>query len=622
MLITTIWHMYGNGAKYFFLCSKDAGGKWREHPFHRSDLKKVAAFIKDHADRDLYFCPHGFNQPRRIKDHAVAPRLLWSDMDRCDPSKVKWKPTIAIESSPGRYVGLWLVDQAVTEQLNQRLSYALDVDISGWDYTQVLRIPGTTNYKYPSNPRTRVRWSDGQPWELKRLEKELPKIASADHDVIDVGRAREIFAKYRNKFKSQHTITAIRQKNNPQEGKRSEVLHKLFCECVEIGMKKEEAICMLGASVWNKFAGRRTEMQNLEREWDKAADKLHRARQTIAGEDDEEEDDYEFLATPLSEVDEEPIDWIWYPYLARGEVTILQGDPEAGKSFIAQHVSGHLAGGMKLPCHIKDAPPPVTGVVAYFDIENSAKHVTRARLRWGGYTKFAHNIIQEEMPFSIDDPDAMQRIYAAFERVRPVLAVFDTMNTYIGKADTNNGAQSQQSFLNFKKLAARFDCSVLVLRHLTKGGRDRAMYRGQGSIAFTGVARVEITAGPHPNEEGVRCIARSKGNLTAPPPALRYHIESAPTLKERDRADFSFGDFDKQVTAEMLVAPVEEKKDDGSMDAAVKFLEEQLAEGPKSVDALKVMAEARSINIRTLQRAFKQLDGKRVKKNDELRWKL
>lgn len=625
MLITTIWQMYGNGADYFFLCSKDAGGKWREHPFHRKDIKKeVPKFLKDYADRDLYFCPHGFSAPKRRKENAVAPRLLWSDMDKCDPSKVRWKPTIAIESSPGRFVGLWLMDRVVTEELNQRLSYAMDVDISGWDYTQVLRVPGTINYKYSSNPRTRIRWTDGQPWEVAKLEKELPRLASRDNDVIDVGTARDIFKKYRSKFKSQFTVSAIRQTTPPSEGKRSEVLHKLFCECVEIGMQKDEAITLLGASVWNKFAGRRTEMQNLEREWEKAADKPHRARQTIAGEDDDEEDGRVWFAKNLDEVEEEALDWVWYPYLARKQLTILQGDPEAGKSFISQNVAGHLCEGKKLPCYVEGLPT-VRGPVAYFDLENDAAHVTKARLRWGGY-KLGGQFYQEEQPFSIADDQAIAGIIDALSRIKPVLIVFDTLMTYIGEGDSNNASSTMQTMARFKQLAVRLNCAVLVLRHLTKGGRDRAMYRGTGSIAISAFARIEITAGPHPTEEGVRAIARSKGNLTAPPPALCYMIEAAPTKKERDRAEFSFGEFDPHITAEHLVAPPEEKKDDGVMDAAVKFLESELAKGPKDVDALKVMGEARSINQRTLQRAFKKLGGRRVRDgygdDQVIRWAL
>lgn len=609
MLITTIWQMYGNSADYFFLCSKDAGGKWREHPFHRKDLKQIAPFLKEHADRDLYFCPHGFNAPRRIKEHAVAPRLLWSDMDKCDPRSVRWRPTIAIESSPGRYVGLWLMDKVVTEELNQRLSYAMDVDISGWDYTQVLRIPGTVNYKYSNMPRTKIKWSDGNPWEVARLDKELPKIASASNDVIDVGSAREVFKKYRSKFKSQHTISAIKQTTPPAEGKRSEVLHKLFCECVEIGMSKDEAIVLLGASVWNKFAGRRTEMQNLEREWEKAADKPHRARQTIAGEDDDDSDERVWFAKSLDEVEEEALDWIWYPYLARKQLTILQGDPEAGKSFISQNVAGHLCEGKTLPCYI-DGLKTVTGPVAYFDLENDAAHVTKARMRWGGYD-LQGRFYQEEQPFSIADDDAVSGIITALSRIKPVLIVFDTLMTYIGEGDTNNASSTMQTMARFKQMAVRLNCAVLVLRHLTKGGRDRAMYRGTGSIAISAFARIEITAGPHPTEEGVRAIARSKGNLTAPPPALCYTIEAAPTKKERDRAVFEFGDFDPHVTAEHLVQPPEEKKDDGALQAATKFLEEELAKGPQDVDALKVKGEARAINVRMLQKAFKQLGGKR-----------
>src|SRR5690606_20909637 len=144
--------------------------------------------------------------------------------------------------------------------------------------------------------------------------------------------------------------------------------------------------------------------------------------------------------------------------------------------------------GQPLPTYSKYAPPPVKGRVAVFDIENSPDKVTKKRLVWADTTlEGMSNFYQDDMPFSINDEEEMEHVYDALERIKPELVVFDTLNTYIGAVDTNKGAEGQQTFIRFKKLAERFNCAVLVLRHLTKSSREKAMYRGQGNIAFTGI---------------------------------------------------------------------------------------------------------------------------------------
>jgi hypothetical protein len=104
------------------------------------------------------------------------PTMLWADMDGADPRELRLPPTIALESSPGRYVGLWLTDNVVTEQLNKRLAYSIGADKSGWDLTQVLRMPGTINYKYASRPRVQLLWDNGFKYRVSELENELPQI--------------------------------------------------------------------------------------------------------------------------------------------------------------------------------------------------------------------------------------------------------------------------------------------------------------------------------------------------------------------------------------------------------------------------------------------------------------
>lgn len=604
MIIDRLWR--GQPGKFFCISTKSARGKWEDHFFARNELNQVADFVRDHSDKDVYFCPHGFTKPRRLKPYAAIPSLLWSDMDEADPREVKIKPTIAIESSPGRYVGIWVLDEEMTESANRRLAYLLGCDKSGWDLTQVLRVPGTRNYKYNSHPRVRILWSDGPRYTLKEIEKQLPDEDDVPGDANNETDAAAVYKKWEKKLP--HRVRRELISGRPQPGKRSEMIWKLTNELIEAGVPREDAFVLLKASPWNKFAGRRNEDEQLERELDKAVNKHFVAKKRVAAEDDDEEDDgYKWLEVSLDEVEEENIDWIWYPYLARGELTILEGDPDRGKSYLAQMVSGHIIDGKRLPS-VKKHGEPVQGRVVYFDIENSAGSVTKKRIAGNGF-KNLNNYIQEEALFSIDDDPTLDRIFDALERVKPVLVVFDTLNTYLGKADAFKGHEAQQAFARFREIARRFNCAVLVLRHLTKSNKERALYRGQGSIAFAGLARVVMTVGVLPEDEETKAMAVTKLNIGKKPPALTFTIRSLPdTIRDTDRSAFEFGEF-VEVSADDILSSGNDKVSERGAErkAAEEFLKEALEEGEVEVTRIEKMAEKRSIAGRTLRRASEEM---------------
>src|SRR3546814_13518964 len=62
----------------------------------------------------------------------------------------------------------------MNEELNRRLTYHVGADHGGWDLTQVLRFPGTKNYKYRSQPKVRTMWKDGKEWTKKKIERYIP----------------------------------------------------------------------------------------------------------------------------------------------------------------------------------------------------------------------------------------------------------------------------------------------------------------------------------------------------------------------------------------------------------------------------------------------------------------
>lgn len=621
MLITDIWAE--QPGKFFCISTKDGAGNWKDHFFAREDFGDIRQFLRDNDECDIYFCPHGFNRRVRQKGEAVLPNLLWADLDFADPFKIKPKPTIAIESSPGRYVGLWKLKDTMNESLNRRLTYFVDADHGGWDLTQVLRFPGTRNYKYKSQPKVRTLWKDGRTYSLKGIERYLPEEEEAeDEQYLD---AAEVFEQYQKKL-PQWARRELLAKKIAGRADRSEMLWKLENACVEAGMTLDEAFAVIKRSAWNKFAGRRNEDTQLRRELSKVLDNQFsekpkgaekRHRKSDKEESGEERTFGLLKLESMDEIEEEELDFIWRPYLARGEVSILEGDPGLGKSYLAQMIAGSITTGRRLISSYK-GQPKTKGSVIYFDMENSAGSVTKPRLTDNGFTNFEGRYHVVQQPFSIDDEEALETIYEWMEKIRPALIVFDTLNTYIGRADTHKASEVAQAFGIFMQLARDFNCAVLVLRHLTKGGGS-AMYRGQGSITFAGLARVVMSVGVDPEDTDTRAMAITKMNFAKAPQALTFRIEERP----KGRSEFVWGEFVNLSSQEIMdaaaTARAEGKQGQGIQDA-MEFLEATITNAPTEIDKLYRMAEKRSIAKKMVDRAADKMSVTKGKRKGVETW--
>lgn len=614
MIIDRIWKQQADG-QYFFFCTKSASDKFEQHAIRRKDWASIPSFLEKHSDKDIWFCPHGFDSAERKKPFAVLPRLLWSDLDEVDPRTLKYKPTVAFESSPGRYVGLWFTDVPVTEELNRRMSYFVGADKSGWDLTQILRVPGTANYKYAAAPKVRILWTDGPTYRVRDLERNLPGDEESGGDAGEETDAAAVYKRWEKKLPAWCRRELMRGK--PTAGKRSEMFWKLGQTLIESGVTMDDAAVLLKASPWNKFRDRRNEDDQIERELNKAVNKHMQANKRVnksAGkheDDDEDRGERRLIFRSMDEVEEEEIHWIWYPWLAYGELIILEGDPGLGKSYVLQYVSRCIADGIKLPSEHK-GDKPIQGKVLYCDLENSAGTVTKKRLRLNGLEN-EKNFIQMEEPFSIADDDALDELLEYIERERPAMVVFDTLNNYLGAADAFKGHEVAQVFQRFRDIARRFHCAVVVLRHLTKSSKEKALYRGTGSIQFAGLARIVITVGRSPDDADMRVMAVTKINIAKPPRALEFEIKGLPdTVKERDRSRFEWGEF-VDLSADDIVS-VEPKKENTEKEDAIAYLEIQLEDGEVELTKLERMAEARGISLRTLHRAADDLGVKKKSK--------
>ncbi|MDP9486108.1 MAG: hypothetical protein M3Q49_10050, partial [Actinomycetota bacterium] len=192
-----LWRaVFGDGEGYLCVASGSRDDErlrdFRERYFRWPERAQDAAGYarnEDEAGRETYFCAHLLTEERRAKGTAAPVRALYADGDGAEVPESVAEPSVVVESSPGRTQLYWLlpgpVEPKTAERLNKRLTHAIGADPSGYDLTQLLRVPGTRNRKYADAPGVSITGMTGElhdPEELDRVLPELPDSPGSGDD--------------------------------------------------------------------------------------------------------------------------------------------------------------------------------------------------------------------------------------------------------------------------------------------------------------------------------------------------------------------------------------------------------------------------------------------------------
>jgi hypothetical protein len=629
-VLRTIWSKQTNGTKpYFFISTKRVSdNKWQDHFFQWPNLSKLDELLGKYKtdDYNLYFCPLPFERPFRRREFVMGSAMLWADIDEADPKKMSIPPHILWESSPGRWAGLWIterwMDVKECEDYNKRMTYGVGADPAGWDLTQVLRIPGTRNHKYKNSPwgqLTRITFKERVSF------KDIPKIGEVSK--TSAGKALEIYKKYEKSLRGE--TRSILTSKEATEGKRSEVLWKLYHQLFDAGVGLDEIKTLIKESVWNKFKGRRDEDKQINRDIEKClGEKLNESssnrrssggegRGSLAGA----EEIYEGISADT--VICEKVDWLWWPYISRGALTIVEGDPGLGKSYFMQMVCSAIVDGGRLPSDggVSGFEKIKRGGVFYFSVEDDPATVIVPRLRSNNTKKLSEFRIYDRK-LTMDE-EGLKVAEFLVSKHEVDLVVFDTLNYFVGGIDVHRANEVSQQMEHFTRLAKNHNVGVVVLRHLTKNssGAVKGIYRGQGSIAFTGTAREVLTVGIHPEEHDLRIVAVTKLNLDALPKAVGYKILRNPDGSSRfEWSECLFDLTSDEIIDVRATGKKGRTKDDRA--AAEAFLTERLSDGAMESGAIEGLAEAAGIPKATLRRVRDEMGIVMNKRSGGFYWKL
>jgi AAA domain/RepB DNA-primase from phage plasmid len=189
-----LWqHIFSDECGLLAICHTD-GANFRTHYFAYPKAAEAAAewaLEKAQQGREVYFCAHLLTEARRIKENATQVHALWGDLDGAHAPKSEFTPTAVVQSSPGRFHCYWRLTDPIppenAELLNKRLALEIGADTSGFDLTQLLRVPGTANYKYERQPLVGIQDLDeSRTYSAGDLDRTLPPLPDANgHTHVD-----------------------------------------------------------------------------------------------------------------------------------------------------------------------------------------------------------------------------------------------------------------------------------------------------------------------------------------------------------------------------------------------------------------------------------------------------
>lgn len=280
---------------------------------------------------DVYYCVSLLTAKKRNRDFLDETHCIWADLDDTPPNSLTLEPTFLIESSPGRYQGIWTLDEpfpfSTAEDFSRRIYHAHKQDGADatWDATRLLRFPNTLNMKYTvqtaigeTHPIVSITTQKSLGYTLDEVDQAYPisistgpgasQSETVDYSQVeDVGTAEEILHRHHREIGQD--VLDLFYDDDQQFSDWSKRLWALEKSLFETGLDIYEVFVVARDSACNKYRRDGRPEADLWKEIVRARDSTERQSDMVLTTTEIEEID---LLTPeeISAVVEQPPSFI------------------------------------------------------------------------------------------------------------------------------------------------------------------------------------------------------------------------------------------------------------------------------------------------------------------------
>ena len=317
----------------------------------------------------------------------------------------------------------------------------------------------------------------------------------------------------------------------------------------------------------------------------------------------------------MEQVEIEKIDWLLYPFIPFGKVTIVQGDPGEGKTTMMLQIIAKLTKGEAvLPSDSDEsdleektmALEPVN--VIYQTAEDGLGDTIKPRLLSAG-ADCSRVMVIDDNDQALTMMDA--RLEEAIIKTNARLVVLDPIQGFLGTAvDMHRANEIRPLMKRVAVLAEKYHCAIILIGHMNKNSNGKSSCRGLGFIDFRAAARSVLIVGRIKDEPEIRVVCHVKSSLAPEGKSIAFRLD-------KDTGFEWIGEYD--ISADDLLSGDNRGQ---KIYAAKEFLQEVLASGSVAQTKVAEEAESRGIKKKTLWNAKKELEIDSVKIGNQWFWML
>ena len=295
---------------------------------------------------------------------------------------------------------------------------------------------------------------------------------------------------------------------------------------------------------------------------------------------------YKRSGVNVARVRTKELHWLWRGYIPLGKVSILEGDPNLGKSLLAADLASRVTTTGAMP----DGTQGITGEVEMWCAEDDLEDTVRPRLEAAGcnLNRIRYSNDFELMP--------LRNRLAMHPQTR--LLIVDPFSALMmfHRKQANEENEVRDVLQPYIVLAQQKEIAVLFVRHWNKSDAGKAIYKGSGSIAISAAARSTMMVAPYPSDEEIKILASVKSNLAQRPFSLKYiiqhsHSSGHPAIEWLGPSTLSADDLTDQ--GQRLT----------KVNLAASYIEGLLAHGEIPSQRFDEIMKAKGFALRTVERA-------------------
>ena len=317
----------------------------------------------------------------------------------------------------------------------------------------------------------------------------------------------------------------------------------------------------------------------------------------------------------MEQVEVEKIDWLLYPFIPFGKVTIVQGDPGEGKTTMVLQIIAKLTKGEAVLPSGSDEPAleektmdlePVN--VIYQTAEDGLGDTIKPRLLSAG-ADCSRVMVIDDNDQALTMMDA--RLEEAIIKTKARLVVLDLIQGFLGAAvDMHRANEIRPLMKRVAVLAEKYHCAIILIGHMNKNSNGKSSYRGLGSIDFQAAARSVLIVGRIKDEPEIRVVCHVKSSLAPEGKSIAFRLD-------KDTGFEWIGEYD--ISADDLLSGDNRGQ---KIHEAKEFLKEILVSCSVAQTKVAEEAESRGIKKKTLWNAKKELEIESVKIGNQWFWML